>query len=109
MGAHISRFSGRDPAGVVCSADAHGGNPINMKNILVLVVAIAGALVIQSASAGAIHSFEITENSPTSLTITYDNSPLTVTFRGSDTWTFLLPAGFLANDVGGLLQWTEPE
>jgi hypothetical protein len=82
---------------------------MNMKNILVLVVAIASALLIQAASAGAIHSFVITENSPTSLTITYDGSPLTVTFHGSETWTFLLPAGFLANDTGGLLQWQEPE
>src|SRR5690348_10051764 len=50
---------------------AHGGNPMNMKNTLVLAVAIAGALVIQPASAGAIHSFVITENSSTSLTVTY--------------------------------------
>jgi hypothetical protein len=82
---------------------------MNMKNILVLVLAIAGALVIQPASAGAIHSFVITENSPTSLTITFDGSPLAVTLHNLDSWTFLLPAGFLANDTGGLLQWTEPE
>ena len=61
------------------------------------------------ASAGAIHSFVITEVSSTSLTVTYDGSPLTVTFHGSESWTFLLPAGFLSNDVGGLVQWTEPE
>jgi VPDSG-CTERM motif len=84
-------------------------NPMNTKIILVLVVAITAALVIQPASAGAIHSVVITEVSSTSLTVTYDGSPLTVTFHGSESWTFLLPAGFLSNDVGGLLQWTEPE
>jgi len=84
-------------------------NPMNTKIILVLVVAITAALGIQPASAGAIHSFVITEVSSTSLTVTYDGSPLTVTFHGSESWTFLLPAGFLSNDVGGLVQWTEPE
>ena len=82
---------------------------MNTKIILVLVVAITAALGIQPASAGAIHSFVITEVSSTSLTVTYDGSPLTVTFHSSESWTFLLPAGFLSNDVGGLLQWTEPE
>ena len=81
---------------------------MNTKIILVLVVAITAALGIQPASAGAIHSFVITEVSSTSLTVTYDGSPLTVTFHGLESWTFLLPAGFLSNDVGGLLQWTEP-
>jgi hypothetical protein len=82
---------------------------MSTKIILVLVVAATAAMVIQPASAGAIHSFVITENSSTSLTVTYDGSPLTVTFQGSETWTFLLPTGFLSNDVGGLVQWTEPE
>ena len=82
---------------------------MNTKIILVLVVAITAALGIQPASAGAIHSFVITEVSSASLTVTYDGSPLTVTFHGSESWTFLLPAGFLSNDVGGLVQWTEPE
>ena len=79
------------------------------KIILLLAVAITAALVTQTASAGAVHSFVITENSSTSLTVTYDGSPLTEAFRGSETWTFLLPTGFLSNDFGEVLQWTEPE
>jgi len=84
-------------------------NPMKTKIILLLAVAITAALVTQTASAGAVHSFVITENSSTSLTVTYDGSPLTVAFRGSETWTFLLPTGFLSNDFGEVLQWTEPE
>ncbi len=84
-------------------------NPVKTKVILLVAVAITAALVTPPASAGAIHSFVITENSSTSLTVTYDGSPLVVTFQGSETWTFLLPTGFLSNDVGGLVQWTEPE
>ena len=61
-------------------------------------------------SAGAAHSFVFTENSPTSLTVTYDGSPLIVivTFSNSDVWTFSLPVGFTFNVVG-FQQWTEPE
>jgi len=75
---------------------------------LLLIVAIAATLVTRTASAGAVHSFVFTENSPTSLTVTYDGSPLTVTFSNSDIWTFVLPAGFSFSDVG-FQQWTEPE
>jgi hypothetical protein len=79
-----------------------------MKTKLLLAVAITATLVIQTASAGAVHSFVITEDSSTSLTVTYDGSPLTVTFRGSDIWSFALPVGFRSNDFG-YVQWTEPE
>jgi hypothetical protein len=106
-GSHL-RIQGLWP-GLVGFAKRIRDNPMNTKIILVLVVAITAALGIQPASAGAIHSFVITEVSSTSLTVTYDGSPLTVTFHGSESWTFLLPAGFLSNDVGGLVQWTEPE
>jgi hypothetical protein len=77
------------------------------KIILVLVVAISAALVNQPASAGAIHSFVLTENSSTSLTVTYDGSSLAVTFVNLDSWIFLLPAGF--SSTVDLEQWTEPE
>jgi hypothetical protein len=55
------------------------------------------------------HQLIFTENSSTSLTITYDGSPLTVTpTPGSpDQWTFSLPAGFV--DVTTFVLWTEPE
>jgi hypothetical protein len=84
-------------------------NPMKTKIILLLAVAVTAAVVNQPVHAGAIHSFVITENSPTSLTVTYDATALIVTFVNLDTWTFALPAGFLSSDVGGLLQWTEPE
>lgn len=81
---------------------------MSTKIILVLVVAVTAALVIQPASAGAVHLFIITENSSTSLTVIYDGSPLTVSFEGPDSWKFLLPRSFLSNDFG-YVQWTEPE
>jgi hypothetical protein len=40
--------------------------------------------------------------------VTYDGSPLTVSFYGPDTWKFFLPRSFLSNDFG-YVQWTEPE
>jgi hypothetical protein len=79
-----------------------------MKTKLLLAVALTATLVTQTASAGAVHSFVITENSSTSLTVTYDGSPLTVTFQGPDAWSFSLPRSFLSNDFG-YEQWTEPE
>jgi len=94
--------------GICGLRQAHKGQSDEHKIILVLVVAITAALVTQPASAGTVHSFVFTENSPTSLTVTYDGSPLTVTFSNSDIWTFSLPVGFSFNDVG-FQQWTEPE
>jgi hypothetical protein len=79
------------------------------KITLLVATAITAAFVTRPAIAGAIHSFVITENSSTSLTVTYDGSPLTVNFLGSETWTFLLPTGFLSNNPGQNVQWTEPE
>ena len=79
-----------------------------MKTKLLLAVALTATLVTQTASAGAVHSFVITENSSTSLTVTYDGSPLTVTSQGPESWKFSLPVSFLSNDFG-YVQWTEPE
>ena len=79
-----------------------------MKTKLLLAVAITATLVTRTAFAGAVHSFVITENSPTSLTVTYDGSPLTVFFYAPDKWKFSLPRSFLSNDFG-YVQWTEPE
>jgi hypothetical protein len=79
-----------------------------MKNKLLLAIAISAILATRTAFAGDVHSFVITENSSTSVTVTYDGSPLTVTFSNSDVWTFVLPVGFSFSDVG-FQQWTEPE
>ena len=79
-----------------------------MKTKLLLIAALTATLATRTAFTGAVHSFVFTDNSPTSLTVTYDGSPLTVTFSNSDVWTFVLPVGFSFNDVG-FQQWTEPE
>ena len=79
-----------------------------MKPKLLLAVAITATLVAETAFAGAVHSFVITENSPKNFTVTYDGSPLTVFFEGPDSWRFSLPVSFLSNDFG-YVQWTEPE
>jgi len=75
-----------------------------------LMVAITALWGTQAAFGGEIpvHSFDITENSSTSLTVTYDGSPLTVTRIGSDAWGFFLPDGFLASSFGTDYQWIEP-
>jgi|SRR4051812_5284884 hypothetical protein len=78
-----------------------------MKTILLLVVGTAVALT-QPVIAGAIHQLSITENSSTSLTATYDGSPLTVTVFGfPEAWTISLPPSFVPSTF--LQQWSEPE
>jgi hypothetical protein len=82
-----------------------------LKILPALMVAITAAWVTQpvfgTISVG--HELVLTENSSTSLTVTYDLSPLTVTpTPGSpDQWTFSLPAGFADLATFGL--WTEPD
>lgn len=75
--------------------------------MLLLVVGIAVALT-QRVMAGAIHQLSITENSSTSLTATYDGSPLTVTVFGfPEAWTISLPPSFVPSTF--LQQWSEPD
>jgi VPDSG-CTERM motif len=76
--------------------------------LALLAIAITGTWVTQPAYGAAIHQIVITEKSSTSLTATFDGSPLTVTpTPGSpDNWSFSLPGGFLSL---GQPQWTEPE
>ena len=74
-----------------------------------LMVAITAGWATQPVLGGAIHQISITENSSTSLTATYDGSPLTVNFDPGfpDQWLILLPQTFtLGVDEE---QWTEPE
>jgi hypothetical protein len=74
-------------------------------------VAITAALLTQPVfgAISPVHQFVLTENSSTSLAVTYDGSPLTVLQPPGfpDEWNFALPTGFLA--TVGLQQWTEPE
>jgi hypothetical protein len=71
------------------------------------MVAIAAALMTQPVFGGGVvaNSIVMTENSSTSLAVTYNGSSLTVTPISPDLWSFTLPAGFLSL---GQPQWTEP-
>jgi VPDSG-CTERM motif len=74
------------------------------------LLVITAAWANQPAFAGiGTHQFVLTENSQTSLVVTYDNSPLTVINSGPDQWNFLLPAGFLSSTPGTGPQWAEPD
>src|SRR5438477_8058260 len=81
----------------------------SLKILAALMVAITAAGATQPVFGGAVHQFVLTEDSPTSLTVTYDGSPLTVNPVSSDSWNFNLPAGFVNTSVGGGQAWTEPE
>jgi VPDSG-CTERM motif len=79
-----------------------------LKILPALMVAITAALVTQPAFGVAIvNNIVITENSnsSTGLTVTYNGSPVTVSFTSSDNWFFSMPGGFLSQ---GQPQWTEP-
>ena len=77
-----------------------------------LAALIAAALVARSVSAQApVHSLVFTEESSTSLLVTFDGSPVGVTVTqpvGPDNWLVTFPSstGFLQGDV---LVWVEPE
>jgi hypothetical protein len=75
---------------------------------LALLAAAIALLVLQSASAAPIHNLVITENSSTSLTVTYDGSTtgVDVNYISGDHWgvTVGFPVTFSGNP-----QWTEPE
>ena len=80
----------------------------SLKILAALMVAITAAWATQPVFGGAVHQFVLTENSPTSLAVTYDGSPLTVNFVSSDSWNFILPAGFVNTLAGFNQAWTEP-
>jgi hypothetical protein len=79
---------------------------------LPVLLLTSGALL---ASAGASASIEdainITENSSTSLSATFDGTPITtVTNTGTDTWTFLMPelGQPIPDGVSTTAAWIEP-
>ena len=82
-----------------------------MSKLPALTIAIIAAWVTQPVFGGLLpaptpHELVITENSSTSLTVTYDGSPLIVSFDSSDLWHFSMPRAFLSL---GQPQWTEPD
>jgi len=79
-----------------------------LKMLPAVIVVITAASATQPVFGGAVHQFVLTENSSTSLAVTYDGSPLTVNFVSSDSWNFLLPAGFVNTLAGFNQAWTEP-
>jgi hypothetical protein len=79
-----------------------------LKRFPALMVAITAAWAAQPVFGGAVHQFVLTENSSTNLSVTYDGSPLTVNFVSSDSWNFLLPAGFVNTLAAFNQAWTEP-
>jgi hypothetical protein len=74
-------------------------------------VAIAAAWVTQPVFGGTApaptHQIDITENSPISLSATYDGSPVTVLNTNPDQWTVTFPT--TVSFVGGPVEWAEPE
>jgi len=80
-----------------------------LKILPALIVAITAGYATRPVFGGAVHQFVLTENSSTSLTATYDGSPLTVQSVSPDAWTFLLPPDFVNTSVGLGQAWTEPD
>ena len=79
-----------------------------LKILPALMVAITAALVTQPVRAIVINSIVITENSSTSLTVTYNGSTsgITITFIEGEEWVVFLP---FAITGGTAANWTEPE
>jgi len=76
--------------------------------LLVLLISIGASLLAQPTLA---HEIVLTENSSTSLTVTYDGSPtgFSVTNTGSDRWTVICPVYMSIGDFGGGgVRWLEP-
>src|SRR5258708_7375959 len=83
------------------------------KIILSLAVGITAALVTQPVFASVIeHQLVLTENSSTSLTVTYDGSTtgggVVVNFVAPDTWQVVFPQANVSFGFG-FFAWVEPE
>src|SRR4051812_2326781 len=81
------------------------------KSTLKILAAITGGLAAVSVTQpvfgnSVVNEFAIIENSSTSLTVTFNGNPVTVTPLGPDNWSFLTPGGFFSL---GQPQWTEPD
>ena len=88
-------------------------NPMKTKIILSLAVGIATALVTRPIFAGVIepHQLVITENSSTSLTVTFDGSTANIfnlTLVSPDLWSFFV-TGFVFHSPNQLAWVEQPE
>ena len=79
-----------------------------LKILPVLMVAITAAFVTQRVLASVQHQLIFTEDSSTSLAVTFDGSTsgITITFIGGEEWLVDLPFAVTANTAAN---WTEPE
>jgi len=77
-----------------------------------LGIAIAAALVTQPIHAGVIDSIVFTENSSTSLSVTFNGSTsgVTVTPGAPDNWTVVIPAVIFpgSGGIAAVFAWAEP-
>jgi len=75
-----------------------------------LIVAIAAVLAAPSIFGGGINLIDLTENSSTSLSATFNGSAalITVVNTGLDQWTVIFPEFILINPNASY-RWTEPE
>jgi hypothetical protein len=78
-----------------------------------LAIAIAAALLIQPAVATVMDTIQMTENSPTSLSVTLNGltTGITVQNTSADHWTITFPTNIVFHElqvVGGV-GWIEPE
>jgi hypothetical protein len=81
-----------------------------LKILPAIMVAIIAAWLTQPVYGGAVHQVVFTENSSTSLSVTFDGSTtgITVTSEGPpDAWSVTLPSEVAPNSAGG--GWFEPE
>jgi len=85
------------------------GRQIAWRSTLVIMAA-ASLMTGGRASATAVDQIDITENSSTILTVTFDGSAVTTTNTGTDTWTFLMPelGQPIPDGVGTTAAWIEP-
>ena len=81
-----------------------------MKNATLALITVAGVMLTQIAFAVTDHQLVITENSSTSLSVTYDGTALTVTPAGNpDSWFIdAVPNITLVIPVAGRFEWLEP-
>ena len=78
--------------------------------VIPLLVALVSAVLTQPLFAQVVaHDIQITENSSTSLSATYDGSTtgVTVTFLGTDQWGVTFPSTVTFSLLGGV-NWLEP-
>ena len=73
------------------------------------MVAITAAFVTQPVRAAVINSIVITENSSTSLTVTYSNGSVSVNLNANDEWFVEFPDSVSFNSNAFLTVWIEPD